>query len=427
MKGNIKRLGHVTAVVGGQWGDEGKGKLVDILASEYDVIARATGGANAGHTIYLGEQKFVFHLVPAGMLHNGKICVMGNGMVVHLPTLIEEMDVLKKAKISVQGRLLLSDRAHLVFDYHKTIDRIQEERKGSSKVGTTGRGIGPAYMDKTSRIGIRAGELLDFKRFSEHYRQNLKLLRAMYDFAHDGEAELKSIKKLLPTLIPLLADTSLYIAQARAKKKTILLEGANGVLLDMDHGTYPFVTSSNASVGGIISGSGIAPQALTSVIGIMKAYVTRVGSGPFPTELRDDLGEEIRQVGAEFGATTGRPRRCGWFDCVLARYAVRLNGFTHINLTKVDVLSSLSEIKIAVAYRAFGKRYTEFPADIAVLEKCEAEYAVMPGWKKDISEVKEFRNLPLACQKYIKTLERLIGCRMAFIGTGKRRGEMIFK
>lgn len=436
----------VCAIIGGQWGDEGKGKLVDILAEKYDVIVRATGGANAGHTIYVSsprhpepvsgskrfriksgmtEQKFVFHLVPAGMLHPGKICVMGNGMVVHLPTLLEELDILANAGIKVGKRLLLSDRAHLVFEYHKIIDRIQEELKGGKKVGTTGRGIGPAYADKTSRLGIRIGELLDFARFSEHYDQNLKLLKKMYGFTHSGERELREIKKVLPRIAPFIADTSLFLADALKRKKTLLLEGANGTLLDIDHGTYPFVTSSNASIGGIITGSGIAPRAVEGVIGIMKAYVTRVGSGPFPTELNDALGESIRQAGAEFGATTGRPRRCGWFDAVAARYAVRLNGFTGINLTKVDVLNSLASLKIATTYRYEGKRITEFPSDIRVLEECTPEYKEMPGWKCDLGSARRFGDLPKNCRAYITALEKFIGVPISYIGTGRRREEMI--
>ncbi len=420
-----KRFGKVCAVVGGQWGDEGKGKLVDILAEQYDYVVRATGGANAGHTIYLGEDKFVFHLVPAGMLHSGKICVMGNGMVIHFPTLIEELDILAKARIKVGKRLVISDRAHVVFEYHKLIDRAQEERKGAAKVGTTGRGIGPAYADKTSRLGIRAGELLNFEAFSERYRKNLMMLKAMYGFTHDGEAELRQLKKMLPRIVPFIADTSLLIAEGLKKKKTILLEGANGTLLDIDHGTFPFVTSSNASIGGIVTGSGIAPNKIENVVGIMKAYVTRVGSGPFPTELDNELGVSIRTAGNEFGATTGRPRRCGWFDAVGARYAVRINGLTAINLTKVDVLTGQPHLKIGLAYTHKGTRYTEFPADVNVLSQCKVEYKTLPGWKEDTTKARTFAQLPKNCQRYILALEKLVGCKMVFIGTGKSREQMI--
>lgn len=420
-------LGQVCAVVGGQWGDEGKGKLVDILADKYDVVVRATGGANAGHTIYVGDKKFVFHLVPAGMLHPGKICVMGNGMVVHLPTLLEEIEMLKKAGVKIGKRLLLSDRAHLVFEYHKKIDLAQEELKGAKKVGTTGRGIGPAYGDKTSRIGIRVGELRDFAAFAERYRGNLSLLKKMYGISHDAESELALIKKIAAKITPLITDTSLFLSDALKKKKTLLLEGANGALLDIDHGTFPFVTSSNATIGGIIAGSGVAPNRVTSAIGIMKAYLTRVGAGPFPTELHDALGERIRAEGFEFGATTGRPRRCGWFDVVGARYAIRLNGFTGINLTKVDVLNLLPRIKIGVAYRYKGRRVTEFPAEISILEKCEVEYIELPGWQKDTSKARRFSELPKNCRKYILTLEKLIGCPIKYIGTGRSRHQMIYR
>ncbi len=421
------KLGQVCVVLGAQWGDEGKGKLVDILAEKYDIIARATGGANAGHTIYTSAGKFVFHLVPSGMFHRSKICVMGNGMVVHFPTLLEEMEVLKKAGVKIDGRLLLSERAHIVFDYHKKIDQMQEELKGSAKVGTTGRGIGPAYANKTTRIGIRCGELRNFDSFSAHYRQNLEMLKKMYGFSHDGSAELKELKKIAKVIVPLIADTSLFLDNAFKKKKSILLEGANGTLLDIDHGTYPFVTSSNASIGGIITGSGIAANRINNVVGIMKAYFTRVGSGPFPTELNDALGEKIRTIGAEFGATTGRPRRCGWFDAVAAKYAVRINGLDAINLTKLDVLSGIPKIKIGVAYKYKGKRISEFPDEIEILEKCSVAYEEVQGWSENIAGAKKIAALPANCKKYIARLEKLIGVPVKFIGTGQKREEMIYR
>jgi adenylosuccinate synthase len=350
---------------------------------------------------------------------------MGNGMVIHFPTLLEEIEVLKKAGTKIGKRLLISDRAHIVFEYHKLIDRIQEERKGVLKVGTTGRGIGPAYANKSTRIGIRVGELLNFDAFAAHFRKNIEILKRMYDFSYDGASELRALKKILPRIRPFIADTSLFLAQALQKKKTVLLEGANGTLLDIDHGTYPFVTSSNASLGGIISGSGIPPRSIKNAIGIMKAYVTRVGSGPFPTELHNELGEKIRAVGHEFGATTGRPRRCGWFDAVAAKYAQRINGFTAINLTKLDVLSGIPELKIGVAYIYKGKRITEFPADLKILEACGMKYETVPGFREDISKVRRFSDLPKNCQKYVMALEKLIGCPVKFIGTGRGREEMI--
>lgn len=421
------KLGQVCVVLGAQWGDEGKGKLVDILAEKYDIIARATGGANAGHTIYTSAGKFVFHLVPSGMFHRRKLCVMGNGMVVHFPTLLEEMEVLKKAGVKIDGRLFLSERAHIVFDYHKKIDQMQEELKGGARVGTTGRGIGPAYANKTARIGIRCGELKDFEAFSAHYHQNLEMLKKMYGFSHDGNVELKELKKIAKDIVPLIKDTSLFLHDFLKKKKSILLEGANGTLLDIDHGTYPFVTSSNASIGGIITGSGVSASQIRNIIGIMKAYCTRVGSGPFPTELKDALGEKIRTVGAEFGATTGRPRRCGWFDAVAAKYSVRINGLDAINLTKLDVLSGIKKIKIGVAYKYKGKALTDFPFDAEILEKCNVQYEEMPGWSENIFGAKTFAALPANCKKYVARLEKLIGVPVKFIGTGQKREEMIYR
>ncbi len=428
-----KKLGQVTAVIGAQWGDEGKGKLVDLLAQEYPIVVRATGGANAGHTIYVTDKKtkenkkYVFHLIPAGMLHPKAICVMGNGMVVNLKTLLEEVEILEKAGIKVDGRLLISDRVHLATDYHKAIDLRQEELKGAGKVGTTGRGIGPAYADKISRIGLRAGELLDFKTFTTHYLNNLEAHTAMYGISHDGTAELVELQKLAKRFAPMVTDTSVFIADCLKKKKAILLEGANGTLLDIDHGTYPFVTSSNASIGGIISGTGLPPQALNSTIGIVKAYMTRVGSGPFPTELNNDLGEAIRKKGSEFGATTGRPRRCGWFDAVATSYSVRVNGLTGVNLTKLDILSDLKEILVGVAYSYKGKKTTNFPASIEMLNGVEIVYKKFPGWKSDITGVTDFKKLPLKCQKYVLALEKMIGCKIQFIGTGPNRDQMIVR
>ncbi|MBP9718509.1 adenylosuccinate synthase [Candidatus Gracilibacteria bacterium] len=425
MQSIVKKLGPVAAIIGGQWGDEGKGKLVDILAEEYDIVGRATGGANAGHTIYVGKKKFVFHLIPAGMLHPKKICVMGNGMVINLPSLAEEADALEKSGIRIGKRLLISDRAHIVFEYHKIIDRLQEEMKGGKKVGTTGRGIGPSYSDKIARSGFRMGDLRNFDAFRERFLAHIEMLKKMYGISYDVEKELKEIKAYAKRFLPFVTDTSLFLAQQRTKRKTILMEGANGTLLDVDHGTYPFVTSSNASIGGVISGAGIAPREIKSVIAIVKAYTTRVGSGPFPTELNDALGEEIRKIGNEYGATTGRPRRCGWFDAVAVRYAVRINGCTDINLTKVDVLNSLPKIKIAVAYEYKGKRYTEFPSDLTVLENAKVIYKEVPGWKQDISKARTFKQLPKACQNYIRLLEKMVGCPMTFIGTGIERTALI--
>lgn len=421
-----QNLGKIAAIIGCQWGDEGKGKLVDILAEKYDIIARATGGANAGHTIYTGDKKFVFHLVPSGVLHEGKIAVIGNGCVIHIPTLFEEIETLKKENILVEGRLWISDRAHIVFDYHKTLDGLQEEQKGGKKIGTTKRGIGPSYTDKIMRMGIRIGELLDFAAFKEHYMANLEFHKKLYgNFEHDSEKELSELEQFAEKLKPFIIDTVEYLNHAHIQEKTLLLEGANGSMLDVDHGTYPFVTSSNATIGGIVTGTGIAPRHFTSAIGIVKAYTTRVGSGPFPTELNDETGNMIREKGAEYGATTGRPRRCGWFDAVVVRYACMINGITHINLTKLDVLSGMPTLKIATSYQYNGKILDTYPASPKTQEKMEIIYEEIPGWEKSLEDCKKFEDLPINAQKYVRRIEELVKAPIAFIGVGRDRKQMI--
>lgn len=431
-----KALGKVCAVVGGQWGDEGKGKLIDILADDYDVIVRATGGANAGHSIYIDKkksgkhvayEKVVFHLVPSGMFHPKKICVMGNGMVIHFPTLFDEVECLKKHGVKIAGRLFLSPRAHIVFEYHKILDRLQEEQKGASKIGTTGRGIGPAYSEKTNRTGIRVCDLGNFDEFKKKFLHHVELLKTMYRVEYDPKEEIEFFKKNRTKILSLVTDTTTWFNDARKRGKSILLEGANGTLLDIDHGTYPFVTSSNASVAGLIAGCGIPPRALTSVVGIMKAYTTRVGMGPFPTELEDRLGEQLREQGDEYGSTTGRPRRCGWFDAVIARYSTMINGFTAINLTKLDVLTGLPVLRIGVSYHVGNKKLTEFPASTDTLEKCRVKYLELPGWKEDLVHASTLKDLPKNCQRYVLTLEKLIGVPIRFIGTGLTRKHLILR
>jgi adenylosuccinate synthase len=428
-------LGNVTGIIGTQWGDEGKGKLVDILSEKYDIIVRAAGGANAGHTIYVPNPlnpnettKFIFHLIPAGLLHKNKIAVLGNGLVIHLPTLMEELDALKEYNIDLTGRLLISDRAHIVFDYHKKIDALEESAKGSKKVGTTLRGIGPAYQDKIARRGVRIGEMLDFDKFSEHVRNTFIQLQRMYkDLKHNIDEELDNLRNMLGFLRPFITDTSLYLNGALKEGKTILIEGANGTHLDIDHGTYPFVTSSNPSSGGLFTGTGIAWNKLNSLIGIMKAYTTRVGAGVFPTELEGDLGDKIREKGGEYGATTGRPRRCGWFDAVVGRYAVKINGLTAINLTKLDVLDDFEKIKICTGYKLKGKELNWMPANIWDYENLEIEYIEMDGWMQDTSGIKNYEDLPENARKYIEKIEELIECPIKFIGVGMMRDQMIEK
>lgn len=422
----LHMLGQIIAIIGCQWGDEGKGKLVDILAEEYDIVVRATGGANAGHTIYLNEKKFVFHLVPSGVLHEGKIGVIGNGCVIHIPTLVEEIEELKKENIDLNGRLWISEKAHLVLDYHRMLDALQEEQKGGKKIGTTQRGIGPAYTDKMMRIGIRVGELLNFENFKEHYLNNLAFHKKSFgNFEHDDKKELIELEKLAEKIQPFITETFTYLKNAREKGKKILLEGANGTLLDIDHGTYPFVTSSNASIGGIVSGSSIAPTHIKDAIGIVKAYTTRVGSGPFPTELLDETGEFIRQKGGEFGATTGRPRRCGWFDAMVVRYACELNGITAINITKLDVLSGQKTLKIATGYQYKEKNLKSFAEAIGIIDKIQVQYEELAGWDEPLEHCRTFNDLPKNAQNYVKKLAELVRTPIKFIGVGHDRKQMI--
>ncbi|MBI5152827.1 adenylosuccinate synthase [Candidatus Peregrinibacteria bacterium] len=419
------RSNKIAAIIGLQWGDEGKGKLVDILTEKYDVIVRSTGGANAGHTIYREAKKIVFHLIPSGMMHKDKICIIGNGVVAHLPTLIEELNTLKSLGAKIAGRLFISDRAHIVFDFHKIIDGMQEEKKGGSNVGTTRRGIGPAYTDKISRIGIRMGELRNFESFSKRFMENVRMARVMYgNFEYDENHELNYLKSIMPEILPLIINTEHYLHEAYKKGKSILIEGANGTMLDIDHGTYPFVTSSNASIGGAIAGSGL-PAQINPVIGILKAYTTRVGGGPFPTELHDETGKYLREKGGEFGSTTGRPRRCGWFDAVVARWTCVINGATEINLTKLDVLSGLKKIRIATAYELDGKKLDSLPYSTEDFARITPIYEEMEGWDEDISKCAHFKDLPPAAQKYIKKIEKLLGCPIKYIGTGTGAKDLI--
>ena len=405
-----KKLGKITAIIGAQWGDEGKGKLVDLASPDYDIIARATGGANAGHTVYVGDKKYIFHLLPSGALHEKCTCVIGNGVVVHLPTLLEEIDILKDAGVKTKERFLISDRAHLLFEKHKELDGKQEAEKGSNKVGTTKRGIGPCYMDKMARIGMRACDFLDQEVFETKLRTS---------GANDEEIEYYREKRSI--VEPMITDTFVYLHEALESGKSILFEGANGVMLDIDHGTYPFVTSSNPMVGGLGTGTGIPGKHLNNLVGIIKAYTTRVGAGPFPTELEDEIGVRLREQGGEYGSTTNRPRRCGWFDAVVAKYSARMNGYDGINLTKLDVLTGINPLKIGVKYKGLDS----FPA--SNVEDVEVEYIEMPGWDEDISGVREFDDLPETAKDYVRKIEELMGVPAWFIGVGPGRDQMIAK
>lgn len=416
---------NLSLVLGAQWGDEGKGKLVDILSEKFDYVARATGGANAGHTVYVGEKKFVFHLMPSGILHPQSICVIGNGVVLHVPTLLKELDNLDANEIAWENRIKLSDRMALLFDYHKIIDGAQEDGKGDKKVGTTKRGIGPCYSDKINRRGLRLCDLKNWESFEEKYRSNLAAHQKIYAFDYDPDSELEALQKVRPLLLSMMTDTAFLLNQALEKDKKVLVEGANAALLDIDHGTYPYVTSSNPTIGGVFTGTGMNAKHLGENIGIVKAYMTRVGSGPFPTELLDHLGDHIRESGGEYGSTTGRPRRCGYFDVPLTKYSIMLNGFSCLNLTKLDVLDELEEIQVAVAYRLDGETLQSFPALLEDLARVEVIYETLPGWKSSLKGVSSWEDLPENAKKYVLRLETLLDCPIQYIGVGQRRDQLI--
>jgi adenylosuccinate synthase len=420
----------VLVVVGAQWGDEGKGKIIDLLTERADVVARYQGGHNAGHTVVVGMDEFILHLIPSGILHKGKKCIIGNGVVVDPAALIEEMDGLIKRGIKFDAGLLISGNAHLIMPYHKAIDVASERLKGNKKIGTTGRGIGPAYADKINRKGIRMADLLSPERFREKLTINVGeanfLLERFYNapLIHQDEVYDEYLR-YAQRLKKYITDTTLYINEAVAKKKKVLAEGAQGTHLDVDHGTYPFVTSSNPTAGGACTGLGIAPNTIGEIVGIVKAYTTRVGSGPFPTELENAMGEHLRERGREYGATTGRARRCGWMDTLIVRHAARVNGFTSIALTKLDVLDTLDEINICVGYRYKGKLYREMPSDLEVLEQCTPQYITMPGWKQTTIGIKKYAQLPKKARNYVEKVCRLCGVKPSIISTGARRDETI--
>ena len=420
----------VIVIVGAQWGDEGKGKIVDVLTEKADAVARYQGGHNAGHTVVINNEKFVLHLIPSGILHKGKKCIIGNGVVVDPLSLIEEINGLKKRGIDVGKNLFLSKNAHLIMPYHAAIEREQERLKGSKKIGTTGKGIGPAYVDKIARTGLRVGDLLYPEIFREKLKNNLStsnhLLKNLYNAeGFDADAVYKEYMGYAEKLSGYIADTDLIINNMIDKKKNIILEGAQGTLLDVDHGTYPYVTSSSSGAGGACTGLGIGPTKIGKVIGIVKAYTTRVGEGPFPTEIKDSLGEKIREKGGEYGATTGRPRRCGWLDMVLLRHSIRINGFSGLVITKLDILDGIDRIKICTAYKYNGKLYKEFPKELNVLENCEPVYEEVRGWKESTCGAKNFKNLPKAAQSYIRKIERMLGVNINIVSSGQKRDELI--
>lgn len=418
------------AVIGAQWGDEAKGKIVDVLAENADVVARYQGGTNAGHTVVVGNEKFVFHLIPSGILHENTTCVIGNGVIINLEKLIDEIDEITKRGASIDDNLLISDRAHLVMPYHILAEKESELKRGK-KIGTTLQGIGPTYSDKMNRqFGIRIADLMDFDLFKEKLDFNLKnksqILKSISKEIDYNEL-VKKYKEYADEIRSYVTDTSLFMHNAIKSGKWILFEGAQGTLLDIDFGTYPYVTSSNPTIGGVFSGLGVGPNAVDKIIGVSKAYTTRVGKGPFPTELPEEFGKQIREKGNEFGATTGRPRRCGWLDIVGLKYAARLNSFTDIALTKLDVLDGLEEIKICVAYKYSGERIEDFPSSLGILEQCEPIYEELPGWKEKTSSIQDYKKLPVNAISYIERISELLDTEISIISTGPRRNQIILK
>jgi len=417
------------ALVGGQWGDEGKGKVVDYLARHAQIVARYSGGNNAGHTVINEAGEFRFHLVPSGIFWPQVTCVIGNGVVVDPEVLLEEIEGLRRAGVDV-SRLQVSDRAHLILPYHRLLDHLEEKARGPSALGTTGRGVGPAYADKAGRTGIRTGDLLDLERLRPRLEKIVALKNALITRVFGGEPisleeVLERCRQWGERLRPFIAPVEETLHRALEEGKTILLEGAQGSLLDLDHGTYPYVTSSNSTVGGAITGLGLPPQAIAGVLAVYKAYTTRVGSGPFPTELTDEVGEAIRQRAWEYGTTTGRPRRCGWFDAVAARYSARLNGVTAVVLTRLDVLDGFPSVKVCTAYRYDGEVLTRFPTHPAVLERCEPIYEELPGWSEPTAGLTRWEDLPENARRYVRRLEELVGAPVALISTGPRRHETV--
>lgn len=423
-------MSKVVVVVGAQWGDEGKGKIVDSLTQKADVVARYQGGHNAGHTVVIGNEQFILHLIPSGILHPNKLCLIGNGVVVNPRALIDEIEELLKKGIRLDHNLRISKNAHLIMPYHMAIERAKEEEKGDKKIGTTGRGIGPAYVDKASRYGIRVIDLLYPDVLKEKIEANLKtmnfILQELYGqkgfSAEEIHAEYMEYAEYLRGYID---DTDILIDQALKDGKNILFEGAQGTLLDIDHGTYPYVTSSSAVAGGVCTGAGIGPTKIDTVLGVVKAYTTRVGGGPFPTELSDSLGEEIRKRGGEFGATTGRPRRCGWLDLVALRHSVRINGLDGLIITKLDILDGFDTLKVCTAYRYKNSLYTEFPKELEVLENCTPQYEELPGWKEKTSGIKRYEDLPDNARKYLEYISSKLGVSIDIISTGQQREAII--
>jgi len=418
-----------TILIGAQWGDEGKGKIIDVLTERADLVVRSQGGANAGHTVRVGKKQYVLHLIPSGILRPRKRCIIGNGVVIDPVSLVRELDGLKRHKVNVKGRLFISDKAHIVMPYHRAIEACAENLKGKNKIGTTLRGIGPAYGDKISRTGLRLADLVDAKKFEARLRDRLRdanrIIRALGGKGLSFKKINDDYRKAARRLAPFVANTTRMVHDALDGKKEILFEGAQGTYLDIDQGTYPFVTSSNTTSGGACTGSGLPPNRVDHVLGVLKAYTTRVGSGPFPTE-DDSIGEMLHNMGREFGATTGRPRRCGWFDAVATRQAVQVNGIDQLAVTNIDGLDKLAEIKICTGYKLGGKTLDYVPTDAEDIECVKPVYQTFPGWQCDTSAVTDWKKLPLKARRYTQALSKLIGAKIIIASVGPARSQTMF-
>lgn len=416
-------------IVGTQWGDEGKGKIIDVLAPKADYIVRFQGGNNAGHTVVVNDEKFILHLLPSGIINSTGKCIIGSGVVVDIEVLLKEIEELEKRGKNLDN-LFIDERAHLIMPYHIEIDKAREEARGENKIGTTQRGIGPCYIDKIARNGIRIGDLLELDRFKDKLEWNIKDKNDMLIRYDKDTFELEDLYgkyvKLSEKIKHRIIDAVTEVNEAVDKDKVVLFEGAQAIMLDIDYGTYPYVTSSSPTAGGVTVGTGVSPKKINRILGVMKAYTTRVGEGPFPTELKDETGEMLRTVGSEYGATTGRPRRCGWLDLVVGKYAVMINGLTDIVLTKLDVLDSFDKIKVGVAYEIDGKRHENYPASLRKSKEVKIIYEELDGWKEDISKITKYEDLPENCKKYLKFIEEFLGCPISMVSVGPERTQNIY-
>jgi adenylosuccinate synthase len=416
-------------VVGAQWGDEGKGKIVDVIAPRATIIARYQGGANAGHTVHVADEEFILHQIPSGVLHAGKRCLLGNGVVLDVEQFLGELDALRARGIDAEPHLGISGRAHLLLEHHKRLDQASERKRGTGKIGTTGKGIGPAYEDKIARAGIRLADLADADRAD-------RLIRAAVERANekletvggdpvDPDQLVDSVFASRERILPMLTDTGREILDALANDGRVLLEGAQGAMLDVDHGTYPFVTSSSTTAGGAAIGVGIGPTVIDGVLGVVKAYTTRVGSGPLPTEISAPLGDHLRELGGEYGATTGRPRRCGWFDAVVVRYAAQVNGLTSLAVTKLDVLDTFDEIRVCTGYDVDGGSHTSFPDDLGLFDRATPVYETLPGWNTPTTAARSLADLPARAREYLDRIVELTGVPVDFVSVGTEREQII--